>query len=512
MPAPPRVRPAPRLRAIAFGERGVLVRVEGAPRDVGRAAAAIRDADPSLDVGAGSHGVLVVAPAPLDPLRRAELQTTIATALAASRARPETASRRHVVEVVYDGPDLDAVADAAGMARDDVVRAHVEREVEVEVLGFLPGFAYMAEIDPRLRQPRRAQPRTRVPAGSVAIAGRFTGIYPTASPGGWNLLGTAVGLTPFDPAREPPALFAPGDVVRFVATDHDRATRPTDDTPGPVEGPASARAVRLTRVAALATVQDAGRAQWLGRGVPASGAVDPVALAAANLAVGNDPGAAALEIAGGGCRLEIRGDVLASIDGEPGVLPRDGGSLDVQPSTRLCRYVALRGGLVVPEVLGSRSTAVAASLGGHAGRPLRAGDVIAVGDDPGTRVPQRALLPIPSSPTPLVLRVDLLPASGPLDAASIEALLAGDFTVSRHLDRTGVRLDGPAVPRAPEADARPEPVLPGAVQIPGDGRPIVLGPDAAVTGGYPVIGIVRKTSLWSLYRLRPGAPVRFARA
>lgn len=508
MPAPPRVRPAPRLRATSFGERGVLVRVEGTPRDVARAAAAIREADPGLDVGAGSHAVLVVAPAPLDPLRRAELQATIAARLAITRATPPVASRPHRVEVVYDGPDLDALAAAAGLDRDDVVRAHVEREVEVEVLGFLPGFAYLAEIDPRLRQPRRPSPRTRVPAGSVAVAGRFTGIYPTASPGGWNLLGRAVGVTPFDPARDPPALFAPGDVVRFVAVD---APPSIEEAPPAVHEVASPRAVRMTRVAALATVQDAGRVRWLGHGVPASGAVDPVALAAANLAVGNEPGAAGLEIAGGGCQVAIRGGVLASIDGEPAVLLRDGASLDVQPSSRLCRYLALRGGLVVPEVLGSRSTAVAASLGGLGGRPLRAGDVVAVGDDPGSRIPDRSLLAIPSSPSPLVLRIDLLPVAAPLDGSTVEALLAGDFHVSRAVDRTGVRLDGPALPRAPEGDARPEPVLPGAVQITSDGRPIVLGPDAAVTGGYPVIGIVRKTSLWSLYRLRPGAPVRFAR-
>jgi KipI family sensor histidine kinase inhibitor len=507
LPAPPR------LSATPYGERAILVRVPGSPTDVARAAAAVAALDATLDVGAGRDALLVVAPAPLDPLRRADLQGGIARALAAARAAPPPQPRRHVIEVVYDGPDLASLADAASVAASDVARLHAARELEVEVVGFLPGFAYLAEIDPRLQRPRRASPRARVPAGSVGVAGRYTGIYPTASPGGWHIVGRARDAALFDPSRDPPARLAVGDRVRFEAVDAGPTPAPEAvDASSTRSADAAARAVAITKVSALASVQDGGRARWLRRGVPASGAVDPVALAAANLAVGNDAAAAGLEIAGGGIRLVARGDVLASIDGEPGVLLRDGASLDVAPAARLCRYVALRGGVAVPEVLGARATAVSAALGGYAGRVLRAGDVLPVGDDPGTRVPERSLLPVPGSASPLVLRLDPLPPRPPLGAGTLDALLAAAFTVSRAVDRTGVRLEGPALPRDAAGDAAaPEPVLPGAIQITSDGLPIVLGPDAAVTGGYPVVGVVRKTSLWSLYRLRPGATVRFAR-
>ncbi|HTU68894.1 MAG TPA: 5-oxoprolinase subunit PxpB [Candidatus Baltobacteraceae bacterium] len=113
------------------------------------------------------------------------------------------------------GPDLAAVAQACGLREDDVIALHARGEYVVAFVGFLPGFAYLDGLDPRLQLPRRAQPRTRVPAGSVAIAGAQSGIYPVDSPGGWHLIGHTAHVL-FDPMREPPALLEPGDRVRFV--------------------------------------------------------------------------------------------------------------------------------------------------------------------------------------------------------------------------------------------------------------------------------------------------------
>jgi UPF0271 protein len=117
--------------------------------------------------------------------------------------------------VRYDGADLAEVASASGLSQAEVVAIHSGAEYEVSSVGFLPGFAYLRPLDPRLLLPRRATPRPRVPALSVAIAGPYTGIYPFASPGGWHLLGTAVGFAPFD-ARDG-AVLSLGDRVRFVA-------------------------------------------------------------------------------------------------------------------------------------------------------------------------------------------------------------------------------------------------------------------------------------------------------
>jgi UPF0271 protein len=164
------------------------------------------------------HALVVLAPgAPLDRARDG-----IARVLArASESRldeaTEPALREHTVLVRYDGVDLGEVASAAGLPPAEVVAIHAGAAYEVAAMGFLPGFAYLRGLDPRLLLPRRATPRPRVPALSVAIAGPYTGVYPFASPGGWHLLGTAVGFTPFDPRVG--AVLSLGDRVRFVACD-----------------------------------------------------------------------------------------------------------------------------------------------------------------------------------------------------------------------------------------------------------------------------------------------------
>jgi inhibitor of KinA len=118
------------------------------------------------------------------------------------------------IPVVYDGPDLAEVSEQTGLSRESVVRMHSEREYIVYMLGFVPGFAYLGDLHPALVIPRRASPRTRVPAGSVAIAGAQTSVYPLSTPGGWHLIGSTP-LLLFDPARNPPALLTPGTRVRF---------------------------------------------------------------------------------------------------------------------------------------------------------------------------------------------------------------------------------------------------------------------------------------------------------
>ena len=125
----------------------------------------------------------------------------------------------HEIRVSYggaDGPDLPEVASRTGLSEADVVRLHAGVDYRVFVLGFVPGFPYLGVLPAPLDLPRRATPRVRVPAGSVAIAGRQAGIYPFASPGGWHLIGRTEARL-WDPRRDPPALLAPGDRVRFVA-------------------------------------------------------------------------------------------------------------------------------------------------------------------------------------------------------------------------------------------------------------------------------------------------------
>jgi KipI family sensor histidine kinase inhibitor len=135
--------------------------------------------------------------------------------------------RRVDVPVCYGGdlgPDLEDVAARIGGSEEEVIALHAGREYRVYVVGFVPGFAYMATVDDRLALPRRSTPRTKVPAGSVAIAAGQTGIYPMETPGGWHILGRTP-LKPFDPRREEPVLFKPGDRVRFVPIPRDEYER-----------------------------------------------------------------------------------------------------------------------------------------------------------------------------------------------------------------------------------------------------------------------------------------------
>jgi inhibitor of KinA len=128
---------------------------------------------------------------------------------------PNAAVKLVEIPVRYDGVDLAEVAERCALPVDEVVRRHSAVTYDVYMIGFVPGFAYLGSIDPSLVLPRRSPPRTRVPAGSVAIAGTQTGVYPRATPGGWNILGTT-NVKMFDVTRDQPSLLQPGDRVRFV--------------------------------------------------------------------------------------------------------------------------------------------------------------------------------------------------------------------------------------------------------------------------------------------------------
>jgi KipI family sensor histidine kinase inhibitor len=173
-------------------------------------AAALRERLPKADVVVGAGCVAVVGLGAWD-----DVEQLVAEAM--RRRAPPARSRVHCIDVVYDGPDLEEVAATTGLEPAQIAELHASREYVVELVGFLPGFAYMASLDPRLVVARRATPRPRVDAGSLAIAGPYTGVYPLSSPGGWSLIGRALNATLFDPSRLSPSLFAPGDRVRFVA-------------------------------------------------------------------------------------------------------------------------------------------------------------------------------------------------------------------------------------------------------------------------------------------------------
>lgn len=211
-----------------LGDAALLVTMgDASARLVPSRAAAARARQVAADVQQASlAGVVDVVPAYatlavyFDPGRAAfdALRDSVAALIQErSGTEPELTGDGRLVEipVVYDGPDLAEVARAAGLDAREVAALHAGREYYAYLLGFVPGFAYLGDLEQRLVLPRRATPRPHVPAGSVAIAGTQTAVYPRASPGGWHLIGRTDSVL-FDPAREPAGLIAPGDRVRFV--------------------------------------------------------------------------------------------------------------------------------------------------------------------------------------------------------------------------------------------------------------------------------------------------------
>ncbi|PZS31909.1 MAG: allophanate hydrolase [Pseudonocardiales bacterium] len=198
------------LRLLPYGERAVLAEVDDAATVLGLS-----------DLASNATGVLEVVPAARTLLVRFDPRRTTAGAIGAvlrsavgGEAPDDSAGALVDLEVRYDGPDLAGVADEIGISVEALIRRHSAVEYTVAFCGFAPGFAYLSGLDPALHVGRLAEPRTEVPAGSVGVAGEFTGVYPRSSPGGWRLLGRTDAPV-WDTGRHPPALLTPGTRVRF---------------------------------------------------------------------------------------------------------------------------------------------------------------------------------------------------------------------------------------------------------------------------------------------------------
>jgi antagonist of KipI len=281
----------------------------------------------------------------------------------------------------------------------------------------------------------------------------------------------------------------------------------------------------VARPGPFTTVQDLGRTGWGASGVPPSGAVDEFSLRAANLLVGNAEDEAALEITIAGPELVFSHAHLAAfagapfpalLDGRPVVAGRSfaaaaGSTLSIgsAPSGVRC-YLAVRGGFAVPSVLGSRSTFVPAGFGGFAGRPLARDDVLEVGGATGEIRP-RALFAgsLPEIGRDVIVRVVPGPQEKAFTNRGVEGFFSTRFSISQRSDRAGVRLEGVPLELSTAADLDPEGVVTGAVQVPADGLPIILGPDRPATGGYVKIATVISADLPLVGQARPGDTLRF---
>jgi antagonist of KipI len=270
----------------------------------------------------------------------------------------------------------------------------------------------------------------------------------------------------------------------------------------------------------LTTVQDLGRAGHTWLGVSAAGAADPIALRAGNRLVGNAPGAAALEMTLVGGAFRVASDAVVALTGATGGdawSARRVAAGEVVACGALAggarAYLCVRGGIAVPSVLGSASTHLLTGLGGLDGRPLRAGDRLDVGPAPPFDPLGRAVVPgsIPGYAHAGAFRLVDGPQREWFTTGALERLTDATWTVSEACDRMGIRLEGPELSRGTPGELLTEGVALGAVQVAGDGRPIVLFVDHQTTGGYPKIGNVAAADLARLAQLRPRDLLRFAR-
>jgi len=489
-------------------------------------------------------------PGQLDVLAAAETVMVVAESAAATRAigarlleleltgGAAVDSELVVIDTVYDGDDLAEVAELTGLGVDGVIAAHTGQLWTVAFAGFAPGFAYMVGESQLLEVPRRSTPRTAVPAGSVALAGNYSAVYPRRSPGGWQLIGRT-GARMWDLDRPQPALARPGDRVRY------RAVR---EVIIPTAAPAAAAAaepatgIRVVAPGALSLIQDLGRRGHGGLGVSAAGALDRASIRRANRLVGNASTAAAIETVNGGLTIQAVGDQVIAVAGAPSSLTitppsgavsdlsDDDGGPDTQPRTvpmaapfalldgetltvgapeaGFRSYLAVRGGADLPAVLGSRSTDTLSGLGPA---PLAAGQLLAVGHETeSTAVGSPELQPdFPEPGSVTVLDIVPGPREDWFDPAELESLCSQEWQVTPQSNRVGMRLAGEPLKRSREGELPSEGTMAGAIQIPPAGLPVLFLADHPITGGYPVIGVVTDEQLDRAAQVPIGGSIRF---
>lgn len=449
--------------------------------------------------------------------------------LARSRAAScETTGNTVEIPVIYDGEDLGDVADILGCSVKDLIRRHTETVFSVAFTGFAPGFAYLASKDTTLYVPRRSSPRTAVPQGSVALAGEFTGIYPKASPGGWQLIGrTDVAM--FDINREPAALLRPGMNVRFRAVESFSQAMPTQAAPQEVAAESASQWIEVVNSPLPLLAQDLGRPGLAHQGISLSGASDRSSLIAANRIVGNDRGAAVLEIPPAPFTFRVKGNLVAAVTGAAaGIIIRDadGDTVQLAPWTPIAlndgdtvtveaprrgvrSYLAIRGGLSFEPVLGSCSTDTLAQIGPA---PLQTGERVFVRQTDTRIAVEPAAEPpfaMPATGETVGLDVYLGPRTDWFTDETVQQFLSQEWTVGQQSNRVGMRLAGEPLERKVRSELPSEATLPGAIQVPASGQPVLFLTDHPVTGGYPVIATLREEQLSYASQIPAGARIRF---
>jgi KipI family sensor histidine kinase inhibitor len=467
-----------------------------------------------------------------EKVRASELAAKIVT----RNLSAKVALSEHLVEIPvrYDGEDLAEVATLTGLSVEEVIARHTASDYTVAFCGFAPGFGYLVGGDPKLHVPRRQSPRTRIPAGSVALAGIFSGVYPKASPGGWQIIGTTP-LQMWDLRRDPGALLQPGYRVRFVDMGKSETTISV-----PASAPASPPAPHLADDAPRfdviaapmpALFQDLGRHGQAGQGISPSGALDRSAFAAANRIVGNPANTPCLELTAGGFSFRSSCRAVIGLAGAPcDVMVTDTAGLgraypayqpipleegDVvtlgQPRKGTRSYLAVRGSFDVVPFLGSAATDTLAVIGPE---PVTTGTAVALKDArkglASVYCDEAPAFDPPSPGDAVTLDVVLGPRTDWFTDEGVRTFTEQVWKITPQSSRVGIRLAGEIpVERKDNAELQSEGTATGAIQIPHTGQPVLFLADHPLTGGYPVIGAVAEYHLDLAGQIPVNASVRF---
>ncbi len=434
--------------------------------------------------------------------------------------------REKTIPVCYQGefaPDLDRVSQAVNLPAEEVVKRHTAPTYTVLAVGFAPGFPYLSGLDPELHCPRLPIPRVRVPRGAVGIGGAQTGIYPLELPGGWNLIGRT-DQSLFEPKAAEPSWLRVGDQVRFEAVDSLAEQEIDSGTPFPMDPLDSDGGAGLEVLdgGAQTTVQDLGRVAHLALGVTEGGAVNRRGLRIANMLVGNELGAAALEWAMRGPKLKFHDDRLVVVTGTlvrqvPFARPfvvRAGEVLDLTKLTEPGRGIlAISGGIDVPVVLGSRSTHLSGRFGGWHGRALRRGDQLPLGSVCATgTTPGWWILPtwVGGAEDPVIkIRILKGPEADDFGDEGWAKLVGGVWEIRSDSNRMGIRLAGDEIQPLKAREMISQPVATGTIQIPANGQPIALMADRQTLGGYPRIASIIAVDMAIMAQVPAGGRIQF---
>ncbi|EHZ6872404.1 MULTISPECIES: 5-oxoprolinase/urea amidolyase family protein [unclassified Providencia] len=440
------------------------------------------------------------------------------------------ASKLVTIPVHYNGEDLSDVAAHLGISTAEVIRRHTENEFQVAFSGFAPGFGYMVSKGANLNVPRRQSPRVRIPAGSVALAGEFSSVYPQASPGGWQLIGVTE-LLMWDINRPEPALVQAGMRVNFVDATKSQISYSLP-TKVSIEKNAENVSADLTVLATGLQVlfQDLGRIGQSALGISESGSMDKSALRSANRIVGNKSDSAVLEITQGGFKAQVHKDLIVAVTGAPcsiEVITKEHQQYQVntyqpihlakgdtiklsRPNKGVRSYFAVRGGFNIEPILSSCSFDTLAQVGPA---PIKVGQTLTVSTNSSllaVSLNETPAFDYPAENDVVVLDVTLGPRTDWFTKQAVGQLTRQLWQVTASSNRIGLRLSSDKPLEREQLQELPsEGTCIGAIQVPANGQPVLFLNDHPLTGGYPVIGAVCEYHLDLAGQIPVNAKIRF---